>query len=270
MDGPVSQDDRGRVGALQTIGQLRGQDLDAQAIACTDRSNTWKDIDPLHPRRRRRSARSSTDGGTSPGPRAESASAAVGTKAANAVSGRSANVADEVPVVDTRPIAVNGLTGRHLGAGWHEPEHRAFNATAARVLCTHALASHSAPSLRERALLRGAELLDAAAQRRRMQDVDRDTGGYGVREACLPTRRSPTRETQSTSCLAAVGPSAASTRMPLLAWVSRNYVRGETIAAANELQLKVHARIPLVAALRDGHARRSTRCASAFRSALKR
>ncbi len=35
--------------------------------------------------------------------------------------------------------------------------------------------------------------------------------------------------------------------------VSQNYVRAETIAAANELLLKVHARIPLVAALGDGH-----------------
>ena len=38
-----------------------------------------------------------------------------------------------------------------------------------------------------------------------------------------------------------------------LSWVSQNYVRAETIAAANELLLKVHARIPLVAALGDGH-----------------
>ena len=38
-----------------------------------------------------------------------------------------------------------------------------------------------------------------------------------------------------------------------LAWVSQNYVRAETIAAANELLLKVHARIPLVGALGDGH-----------------
>lgn len=38
-----------------------------------------------------------------------------------------------------------------------------------------------------------------------------------------------------------------------LAWVSQNYVRAETIAAANDLLLKVHARIPLVAALGDGH-----------------
>ena len=38
-----------------------------------------------------------------------------------------------------------------------------------------------------------------------------------------------------------------------LAWVSQNYVRAETIAAANELLLKIHARIPLVAALGDGH-----------------
>jgi len=38
-----------------------------------------------------------------------------------------------------------------------------------------------------------------------------------------------------------------------LAWVSQNYVRAETIAAANELLLKVHARIALVGALGDGH-----------------
>lgn len=38
-----------------------------------------------------------------------------------------------------------------------------------------------------------------------------------------------------------------------LAWVSQNYVRAETIAAANELLLKVHATIPLVRALGDGH-----------------
>ena len=38
-----------------------------------------------------------------------------------------------------------------------------------------------------------------------------------------------------------------------LAWVSQNYVRAETIAAANELLLKVHARIPLVGALGDGY-----------------
>ena len=38
-----------------------------------------------------------------------------------------------------------------------------------------------------------------------------------------------------------------------LSWVSQNYVRAETIAAANELLLKVHARIPLVEALGDGH-----------------
>lgn len=38
-----------------------------------------------------------------------------------------------------------------------------------------------------------------------------------------------------------------------LSWVSQNYVRAETIAAANHLLLKVHARIPLVAALGDGH-----------------
>lgn len=38
-----------------------------------------------------------------------------------------------------------------------------------------------------------------------------------------------------------------------LSWVSQNYVRAETIAAANELLLKAHARIPLVEALGDGH-----------------
>jgi TnpA family transposase len=38
-----------------------------------------------------------------------------------------------------------------------------------------------------------------------------------------------------------------------LSWVSQNYVRAETIAVVNELLLKVHARIPLVAALGDGH-----------------
>lgn len=38
-----------------------------------------------------------------------------------------------------------------------------------------------------------------------------------------------------------------------LSWVSQNYVRAETIAAANELLLKVHARIPLVETLGDGH-----------------
>jgi TnpA family transposase len=38
-----------------------------------------------------------------------------------------------------------------------------------------------------------------------------------------------------------------------LSWVSQNYVRAETIAAANDLLLKVHAQIPLVAALGDGH-----------------
>jgi TnpA family transposase len=37
------------------------------------------------------------------------------------------------------------------------------------------------------------------------------------------------------------------------AWLSQNYERAETIAAANDLLLKVHARIPLVAALGDGH-----------------
>jgi hypothetical protein len=38
-----------------------------------------------------------------------------------------------------------------------------------------------------------------------------------------------------------------------LAWVSQNYVHAETIAAANDLLLKVHARIPLVQSLGDGH-----------------
>jgi TnpA family transposase len=38
-----------------------------------------------------------------------------------------------------------------------------------------------------------------------------------------------------------------------LSWVSQNYVRAETIAAANDLLLKVHATIPLVQALGDGH-----------------
>jgi hypothetical protein len=38
-----------------------------------------------------------------------------------------------------------------------------------------------------------------------------------------------------------------------LAWVSQNYVRSETIAAANELLLDVYRRIPLVQALGDGH-----------------
>ena len=36
-------------------------------------------------------------------------------------------------------------------------------------------------------------------------------------------------------------------------WVSQNYVRAETIAAANELLLDVYRRIPLVEALGDGH-----------------
>ena len=36
-------------------------------------------------------------------------------------------------------------------------------------------------------------------------------------------------------------------------WVSQNYVRAETIAAANELLLDVYRRIPLVQALGDGH-----------------
>ena len=38
-----------------------------------------------------------------------------------------------------------------------------------------------------------------------------------------------------------------------LAWVSQNYARAETIAAANELLLDVYRRIPLVQALGDGH-----------------
>ena len=38
-----------------------------------------------------------------------------------------------------------------------------------------------------------------------------------------------------------------------LSWVSQNYVRAETIAAANELLLDVYRRIPLVHALGDGH-----------------
>jgi TnpA family transposase len=38
-----------------------------------------------------------------------------------------------------------------------------------------------------------------------------------------------------------------------LAWVSQNYVRAETIAAANELLLDVYRHIPLVQALGDGH-----------------
>lgn len=38
-----------------------------------------------------------------------------------------------------------------------------------------------------------------------------------------------------------------------LSWVSQNYVRAETIAAANELLLDVYQRIPLVQALGDGH-----------------
>ena len=52
-----------------------------------------------------------------------------------------------------------------------------------------------------------------------------------------------------------------------LSWVSQNYVRAETIAAANELLLKVHARIPLVERSATGTSRRSTGCASASRSA---
>ena len=38
-----------------------------------------------------------------------------------------------------------------------------------------------------------------------------------------------------------------------LAWVSQNYVRSETVAAANELLLDVYRRIPLVRTLGDGH-----------------
>jgi TnpA family transposase len=38
-----------------------------------------------------------------------------------------------------------------------------------------------------------------------------------------------------------------------LAWVSQNCVRAEMIAAANERLVEVHACIPLVAALGDGH-----------------
>jgi TnpA family transposase len=38
-----------------------------------------------------------------------------------------------------------------------------------------------------------------------------------------------------------------------LSWVSQNYVRAETIAAANELLLDFYRRIPLVQALGDGH-----------------
>ena len=38
-----------------------------------------------------------------------------------------------------------------------------------------------------------------------------------------------------------------------LAWVSQNYVRAETIAAANEMLLDVYRPIPLVQALGDGH-----------------
>jgi TnpA family transposase len=38
-----------------------------------------------------------------------------------------------------------------------------------------------------------------------------------------------------------------------LSWVSQNYVRAETIAAANELLLDIYRRIPLVQALGDGH-----------------
>ena len=38
-----------------------------------------------------------------------------------------------------------------------------------------------------------------------------------------------------------------------LSWVSQNYVRAETIAAANERLLDVYRRIPLVGALGDGH-----------------
>jgi TnpA family transposase len=38
-----------------------------------------------------------------------------------------------------------------------------------------------------------------------------------------------------------------------LSWVSQNYVRAETIAAANERLLAVYRRIPLVQILGDGH-----------------
>ena len=38
-----------------------------------------------------------------------------------------------------------------------------------------------------------------------------------------------------------------------LSWVSQNYVRAETIAAANELLLSAYRRIPLVQSLGDGH-----------------
>jgi TnpA family transposase len=38
-----------------------------------------------------------------------------------------------------------------------------------------------------------------------------------------------------------------------LSWVSQNYVRAETIAAANDLLLDAYRRIPLVGALGDGH-----------------
>jgi len=38
-----------------------------------------------------------------------------------------------------------------------------------------------------------------------------------------------------------------------LSWVSQNYVRAETIAAANELLLSAYSRIPLVEILGDGH-----------------
>jgi TnpA family transposase len=38
-----------------------------------------------------------------------------------------------------------------------------------------------------------------------------------------------------------------------LSWVSQNYVRGETIAAANELLLDLYRRVPLVQAWGDGH-----------------
>ena len=38
-----------------------------------------------------------------------------------------------------------------------------------------------------------------------------------------------------------------------LSWVSQNYVRAETIAAANERLLAINRRIPLVQVLGDGH-----------------
>jgi TnpA family transposase len=48
-------------------------------------------------------------------------------------------------------------------------------------------------------------------------------------------------------------PGVAALTYARLSWVSQNYVRAETIAAANELLLNVHSRIPLVEALGDGH-----------------